>query len=237
MKFCLNRRGYASASIVIGAVIVVLAQWLAQSPPRANEAPDRTPGGHTISGFVRDKHGPVAGAVVRVQTTARIAITNVDGRFKLSVAGMGGGPFNITAWATSYFTTGPIQASSGQNDLKLRLKAHATEDNPDYQWSPALCPPAQSEGQLCCAECHSRIGVDLYPFLPVDEWLLDAHSQSAVNPRFLSMYTGRAAHGPAYKSDFLTAQGTVQPATCQRRRSHRLTTSTPRKSPVLMQRG
>lgn len=207
MKCCLNRRGYASASIVIGVVMVFLAQWLVQSHTRAHDAPDDIRGGDAISGFVRDRHGPVAGAVVRVQTTTRIATTEVDGRFMLSVAGMGGGPFNITAWAKGYFTTGPIQARAGQNDLKFRLKAHATEDNPDYQWSPALCPPAQSEDRLCCAECHSRIGADLYPFLPVDEWLLDAHSQSAVNPRFLSMYTGRAAHGPSYRSDFPDSAG------------------------------
>ena len=43
--------------------------------------------------------------------------------------------------------------------------------------------------------CHSREGTDLPSMLPVDEWLLDAHSQSAVNPRFLTMYAGTDALG------------------------------------------
>jgi mono/diheme cytochrome c family protein len=148
----------------------------------------------TVSGVVMDDDGPVAGASVRVQTTAHFAPTTADGRFTLSVAELGDGPFNLTAWAPGYFCVGPVEATAGQADVELHLHAHAAEDNPDYAWLPSQYHPGEGEDQGC-AECHSREGTDLPFTLPVDEWLLDAHSQSAVNTRFLTMYTGTDVHG------------------------------------------
>jgi hypothetical protein len=46
-----------------------------------------------------------------------------------------------------------------------------------------------------CSECHLRGKVASGPVLPVDEWLKDAHSQSAVNPRFLTMHAGTDMSG------------------------------------------
>jgi hypothetical protein len=145
-----------------------------------------------ISGFVRDVEGPVRGAAVRVQATTVQTKTDDGGRFTLGVEDLGDGPFTLIAWAAGYYTCGPVRAKPGQIDVELVLTAHATVDNPDYAWLPALCQPGLREDPMCCSKCHSRKGTDLYPFLPVDEWLLDAHSQSAVNPRFLSIYTGKA---------------------------------------------
>lgn len=59
---------------------------------------------------------------------------------------------------------------------------------------PSTLHPGEGENQGC-AECHSNVGTDLAFSLPVDEWLLDAHSQSANNPHFLTMYLGQDVAG------------------------------------------
>jgi hypothetical protein len=147
-----------------------------------------------VAGVVVDEHGPVAGATVRVQTTSVSTTTDEEGRFTLSLASLGDGPYLLTAWAAGYFCVGPVEATVGQNDIELHLEAHASEDNRDYAWLPSLYHPGEGESQGC-AECHSTEGTDLPFTLPVDEWLLDAHSQSAVNPRFLTMYSGTDVQG------------------------------------------
>ena len=78
----------------------------------------------------------------------------------------------------------------------IELQAHADHDNADYAWLPSRYYPGQGESQGC-AECHSRQGTDLAFSLPVDEWLLDAHAESAVNERFISMYNGSDLSGNA----------------------------------------
>jgi hypothetical protein len=216
-------QGIAGTKIVLIAGLVLTRCLLLAAQPRDDALEKRVEPfvDRVISGLVRSDRGPLAGAVVRIQATTRATTTGADGGFSLSVAGVGAGPFNITAWARGYFSAGPIQAAAGRNDLEFRLKAHATRDNPDYPWEPALCPPGNEPRGDCCSQCHSRVGADLYPFLPVDEWVLDAHSRSAVNPRFRSMYTGDAVQpssafnskrnrrdtGPGYKLDFPQSAG------------------------------
>lgn len=188
-----------------------------------------------ISGFVVDEEGPVAGAVVRLQTTEIHAISGADGRFTLTLEDPDAGPLNLTGWAPGYFCSGPFEAIPGEQELHVELVPHAAEDNPDYAWLPSLYHPGGGEDQGC-AECHSREGTTL-PFpLPVDEWLLDAHARSASNPRFLTMYNGtdldgnrspltqrgasrdygtfplppdpsRPYYGPGYKLDFPDSDG------------------------------
>ncbi|MCK4658709.1 MAG: carboxypeptidase regulatory-like domain-containing protein [Phycisphaerae bacterium] len=157
------------------------------------------PGGDALShtdirGVVTDGDGPVFGAVVRVQTTTHYATMADDGCFVLSVAELAEGPFNLTAWAPGYFCTGPVEATAGQSNVELHLHAHGTEDNPDYAWLPSQYHQGEGEDQGC-AQCHSREGTTIPFTLPADEWLLDAHSQSATNPRFLTMYEGTDADG------------------------------------------
>lgn len=146
-----------------------------------------------ITGVVVDENGPVSGAIVRVQTTERAVTTDAEGRFALTDLAPGE-PVTLTAWAAGYFITGGEPHQPGADEVELTLHAHAAEDNPDYAWLPSEHHPGQGENQGC-AECHSSAGADL-PFpLPVDEWLLDAHSQSAANPRFVSMYNGTDVDG------------------------------------------
>ena len=163
---------------------------------QADEAPGAaaSQGAALIQGCVRDRHGPVAGAIVRVRTTPHTAITDIQGRFRLPVAGLAAGPFSLTAWASGYYCGGPVECRAGRKDAALRLHAHHATDNPDYAWLSYRCGVGKSD-RLACSKCHSREGTDLEKPLPVDEWLGDAHAQSAVNRRFFTMYEGTDVRG------------------------------------------
>jgi hypothetical protein len=154
-----------------------------------DEMPDSSP--DRITGMVSDSHGPLTGAVVRVQATENSTITDVAGRFTLFGLAPGETVL-VTAWAMGYYIGG-VEALPGES-VEITLHAHTAEDNPDYQWLPSQFYSGQGENQGC-AECHSTTNTDLNFMLPVDEWLLDAHSQSAANQRFLTMYTGQDVFG------------------------------------------
>ena len=145
-----------------------------------------------ITGSVHDENGPIAGAVVRIQTTEFNSKTDERGQFVLSAPSLQEEVF-VTAWKSGYLISG-ISAVPGEKDIEIELHAHADKDNPDYAWLPSTHHPGQGEDQGCAA-CHSSTGSDDSTALPVDDWLLDAHSQSASNPRFLTMYTGTDVDG------------------------------------------
>jgi len=143
-----------------------------------------------ITGIVRGPGGPLSGARVRIQTTAIGTTTDTHGAFTLllpasrSVAA-------LTAWAPGYFIglSGPVEA--GARGVVIDLEPHGDQDHPEYGWVSAL---AEGTGGGHCKNCHSASfpGPERLPF---DEWRADAHSRSAANPRFLTMYTGRDVHG------------------------------------------
>jgi hypothetical protein len=89
----------------------------------------------------------------------------------------------LTAYAPGYYITG-MTTWPNQTGLMLKLRPLPTEDNPHYQWLSAEN----------CAECHAAAMSEDIP-LPYDEWRLDAHAESAVNPRFLTMYIGTDVQG------------------------------------------
>ncbi len=139
----------------------------------------------SVSGAVQDDTGPVAGAVVRVQTTPLYTTTDTSGRFTLT----GLAPVQtvaLTAFAPGYYITGPVSAQPGDTDVSFVLARHPTEDNPNYPWLSAFSAAGQ-EGN--CENCHSDPN-NVNSLLPFDEWQRDAHGNSAANRRFLSMYNG-----------------------------------------------
>lgn len=163
--------------------------------------------GPAVSGLVRDARGPVAGAVVRLQGTPVRAVSDAEGRFVLE-GPSGRGSLSLTAFAPGYFIAGPVSASWGDREVSILLERHAGRDHPEYRWVSAY----NSAGDpLSCELCHSAPS----PFggeLPFDEWSRDAHSASASNPRFLSMYNGtgpggRPRTGPGYRLDFPDSAG------------------------------
>lgn len=150
----------------------------------------------SLSGLVVDEHGPLSGAVVRIQATATAVISDAKGRFlfdDLSCAE----PLRLTAWAPGYYIGGGTLFTPGGAEVEILLLPHTKRDNPSYRWLPSAYFPGQGENQGC-AECHSSKSSgqpELEGLLPVDEWRRDAHGQSARNPRFLSMYFGTDLEG------------------------------------------
>ena len=164
--------------------------------------------GRIVRGTVHGEEGALPGAVVRIQTTEHSAVTGSKGEFQLAVPESFRGAVKLTAWAEGYFIAGPFEASPGRKEVSISLHRHGKWDNREYKFLPSFRSSGSGENQGC-AECHSR-GKDASALeLPVDEWLKDAHSQSAVNPRFLTMHagtdmSGRRSPSTAYRrlSDF-----------------------------------
>ena len=128
----------------------------------------------TVAGTVVNAEGPVAGATVRVQATEFKTQTCTDGTFSLGVPG--DGPFVITAWADSYFVGWVEDVQAGDEGVVITLAPYYETDNPDYTWFST----ESVDGSLSCSHCMPCYS----------EWQMDAHSQSAVNPRYITMYNG-----------------------------------------------
>ena len=155
----------------------------------ASETPtDLVPQAGTLLGVVQDDDGPVVGAIVRIQGTDTETITGEDGSFEfpdltLTV------PISVTAWQEGYY----VRAATANPDfspVSIAMARYHTEDNLDYKFASAEK----------CAECHAANA----------EWQADAHSQSAINPRFLSIYTGKDIHGNQPEVSY-DASGRLQP--------------------------
>src|ERR1039457_354512 len=74
----------------------------------------------TVSGVVRSAAGPIAGATVRVQTTATRASTNARGEFVIPV-GPYGKSIRLTASATGYYISQAVAAMPGSDHIEIRL--------------------------------------------------------------------------------------------------------------------
>ncbi|MFN8528598.1 MAG: carboxypeptidase regulatory-like domain-containing protein [Anaerolineae bacterium] len=176
----LKGRDPKSVFALLGACLILLAVALTVYQSRT-----------TLSGVVMANGSPVAGASVRIQGTANDTLTDDQGRFTLSVP-LFTAPIHVTAFAPGYFIA--VAAGLPLEPLALTLRPHMTDDNPDYAF---ISPVLDREADFACARCHSaRLSVlESDSLLPVEEWLADAHSQSALNPRFLSLYNGTTIDG------------------------------------------
>ena len=174
----------------------------------------------TVVGTVHDANGPIAGAHVRVQTTEVKTTTDRQGRFVLPWSS-GELPVTVTAWAPGFYV-GWASATPGGGPVTIVLKRYYTTDNVDYEWFS----DEGARGTVSCSHCMPAY----------IEWQRDAHSRSAMNPRFLSMYNGtdldghqspptrytrdpdhgpipqrpdpgRPYYGPGFKLDFPTSTG------------------------------
>lgn len=160
-------------------------------------------------GTVRGQDGPVAGAVVRVRGSDSYVLTDDQGRFRLPAAA----DAQLTAWAPGYYIGGSPAADFLRADgAALLLRAHPTGDNSGYAFISPLLDMSDPDA---CAHCHRDRTGEAGSALLVDEWLLDAHSQAATNPRFLSLYNGtdlRGTPGAPTVFTFDAAQGIDVPA-------------------------
>ena len=159
-----------------------------QSACRDSTLPD-----NAVQGQVVDAQGgPIGDAVVRLQATQNSTISDPQGCFRLDDVGLEE-TRSITAWKEGYFINlGP--ATKDEPFIRIVLEEIASTDNRQYAWLSSINADGEGENQGC-AECHAATEAEPIEMLPVDEWLADAHSQSAVNPRFLSIYNGTDMQG------------------------------------------
>jgi len=145
-----------------------------------------------VKGFVYDEgKTPIKDAIVRMQATDISTTSKQDGSFLLEGIPEGE-ELRITAFAPGYFIR-EADITGGVNGITFHLHAHNLTDNPDYAWlSAGVAVKGNGDGSVC-ADCHASNEKNIS--LPFDEWLLDAHAQSGINPRFLSMYNGTDLSG------------------------------------------
>ena len=162
--------------LLLAAALIAGVILLARLLPKTN----------TIRGTVTASGTPVSGALVRVQGSNTLTITEPDGSFTLSVSSSD----HITASAPGYYIAVGQPDASGS--LALTLKPHPTLDDADYHF---VSPLLESGSQSACARCHANHSDAADVSLPFEEWLADAHAQSVENPRFLSLYNGTTLDG------------------------------------------
>jgi hypothetical protein len=175
---------------LIGVVLGVSAvMWTVLSAAPAAQSQAQFSG--TVSGVVIDTAGPVAGATVRVRATDVAITTDGEGRFALTDL-PSGEAVDLTAWAPGYYITGGRKYLPGAEDVVLTLVPYADTDNLDYDWLSAFASAGDASN---CENCHASAQAPAAATLPFDEWAVDAHAQSAHNPRFLTMYAGTDMDG------------------------------------------
>lgn len=138
----------------------------------------------TIHGTVVNAQGPVAGATVRIQLTDSVTKTSEDGTFSLTTftpkVTSATQPITLTAWAAGHYI-GWATALGNSQPVTITLNAHYKTDNVEYDWFTEN----GIDGSAACGECHTANA----------EWTQDAHSKSATNFRFLTLYAGTDVHG------------------------------------------
>lgn len=142
-----------------------------------------------LTGRVVADSGPVVDALVRIRTSAIHAKTDTQGRFLISGIAPGTRA-QLTAFSPGYYIGGPVEATSGGRSVVIRLTRHTSVDHAEYRWVTAR----HAGDEFNCEHCHSD-GLGPDSLLPFDEWTRDAHSTSAVNLRFLSVYNGTDLDG------------------------------------------
>lgn len=155
---------------------------IATFEPTAENLTPLPPG---IAGVVENDAGAVAGAIVQIQGTPITTESNEFGIFSFSNIS-GTTPVMLTAWSPGhYIGWAEVNPSSpdwsGGQDIQIMLHRVPAGDNPEYEWFEE----EGVRGSASCSLCHRE-----YP-----EWKADAHSQSAENIRFLTMYTGNDVNG------------------------------------------
>jgi len=92
-----------------------------------------------------------------------------------------GAGVRLTGWAQGHYISSATVGPAGR--VGIRLRRLPAEDNPDYHW---VHPGPNPADELACANCHVAI---------YRQWSASAHSRSAVNPRFLSLFYGTDWYG------------------------------------------
>jgi len=199
-KFFIGKR-FGLWIALVGALILAIALVLpavAARAPSLTQADTTIP--TTISGTVVDEKGPVAGAILQIKGTPNQTTAAKDGSFTFKGQGLGGTKLTtITAWASGHMVgwvdldpQKPVWKAGGTG-VTITLKPLFTVDNNQYTWFTFN----GVSGSASCGICHRE-----YP-----EWQADAHSQSAINPRFITIYMGTNVQGQVGQTTQLGTNG------------------------------
>lgn len=161
----MSKKWIALGVIVVGVALGVTALLLAESDEVL------------VRGVVFNADGPVRGALVRAQAGPHYTHTDAEGRFELALDEP---PRYLTAWVPDHLI-GWTEDCTG-DEVTIEVVAHYSTDNPAYDWFSGEGDTASSLSCSHCLPCY-------------DEWQADAHSTSATNPRFLSLYNGTTLDG------------------------------------------
>ncbi len=159
-------------------------------------------GSGLVSGWVLTEAGsPAMDARVRLQASMDYVTAGANGTFLLG--GLEEGRcVTVTAWQNGYYVAWQVVTPTVAG-ITITLRPYPSGDNEDYQWLSSTDP----EEGISCLHC----------MVAFPEWQAGAHGQSAVNPRFFSMYNGTDISGtavisPGYMLDFPGTAGNC--ATC-----------------------
>lgn len=144
----------------------------------------------TLTGVVSDIDGkPVAGVAVQVKGTTNKTTTAKNGAFTLKGISWEKPPVVITAYK-DFYMVGWVSLDPKDKEwkgvpatLQITMKPLPAKDNYQYPWFSF----EGVSGSDSCGLCHRENA----------EWEKDAHSQAAVNPRFLTIYEGTNIKGDA----------------------------------------
>ncbi len=165
--------------LFIGGAFLILA-GLMTAGLSAQDSPAALP--TSLSGIVINADGlPLAGAIVQIQGTPITTETTDDGAFTFNTV-EGPTPLVLTAWTDNYYIGyATLDSSSSANDITISLKPLPQRDHSDYNWYSF----DGVDGSAACGQCHREY----------NEWKMDQHSRSAINHKFLNMYTGTNRDG------------------------------------------
>ncbi|MBF0275473.1 MAG: hypothetical protein HQK84_09605 [Nitrospinae bacterium] len=158
----------------------------------------------TIYGIVIDEAGKaVEGARVRIQATTDYTLTDDKGAFQVEGIAFLNDGF-ITAGKKNYFNGGE-KLRAVKNNYQLMLKSVDNIDHKEYQWTPPHSIESSLEVKIKpCKSCHPELH---------SQWAKSSHSLAAVNPVFITLFSGVKNEIPfkkglGFKNDFPQSNGT-----------------------------
>jgi len=167
-----------SSLVALGLLLALLGGlWRLATPDGSGEPSYKEATKSFHYGEVRDDHGPLAGARVRLQATPRHTETDARGRFRLASEDTSR---KLTAWKAGYLI-GSVRP--GQSPSTIRLEPLPARDHEAYQWVDPAPDPAHPQN---CGNCHKEI---------YREWQVSGHGQSATDYHFRNLYTGTDYQG------------------------------------------
>lgn len=200
----------AGMTLIVGGLATIISGQEAPEESATPIAPERDliPIPANISGVVTNADGElIGGAIVQIQGTPITTKTDDDGVFEFG--GLAGtNPVTISSWTEGHYvgwvTLDPADPEwdGTVDDIRIELNPLPQGDNSEYEWYVFEADDGTKvRGSDGCGVCHRE-----FP-----EWQADAHSQTATNPRFISMYTGGNIDGEAGQTTKYDAEGVPLP--------------------------